>query len=227
MLFLKALYFFFNRKVSNLNYIVIFPGFGILPESYDEILPRRSKKIHLGIWTNKEYANITNVGYPGTQSYEDWFQRKTEKCLEYIKEQLPGDEDRPNVVFFGHSIGAEIAHRIESHADSLITYGCFVNSKKPILNLLGTNDKIAFRYPEKWPSEATLIQDANHFSCLNNKEAIDRSLKWRDKVNSKVIEETPLSKTEAERVFREIYNKISDFLITSTDIEIVERESVP
>ena len=43
--------------------IIVFPGFGILPKEYDEILPKNIHKVHLDIWTDDELKNIYSQAF--------------------------------------------------------------------------------------------------------------------------------------------------------------------
>ena len=71
----------------------------------------------------------------------------------------------PKTIYFGHSIGTEIAQRLLEHADGIITYGgivkgdCLVKTK----NLLGTDDKIATKFYESWPKNRISYRKSKSF----------------------------------------------------------------
>ena len=52
--------------------MVVFPGFGLYPKDYEEILPKNVHKIYLNIWTDTELQTVLDgirlktIGLPGT-----------------------------------------------------------------------------------------------------------------------------------------------------------------
>ena len=98
--------------------IVIFPGFGLHPRDYEDILPKNEHRIYLNIWTDDELQRILdNFAPPGTEKYDNWFKSLVEKTKKKMMDSLKDDylgydhikEDNTKIVFFSHSMGSQVA----------------------------------------------------------------------------------------------------------------------
>ena len=219
--FIKCIFSLFSlKRKTPKKVVVVFPGFGLYPKDYEEILPKDVHKIYLNIWTDNELQTILDgirlktIGLPGTASYEEWFTKLVNQSKEKIVSEMKKyGYTLPKTIYFGHSIGTEIAQRLLEHADGIITYGgivkgdCLVKTK----NLLGTDDKMATKFYESWPKNAFPIEKANHFSCVSEVSK-RRSIKWRKDLGIPAIYETQHSDDKRYIIKREIEWFVSSFV---------------
>ena len=211
--------FFCCRNKMPKKIIVVFPGFGILPKEYDEILPKNIHKVDLDIWTDDELKNILSLiednklGPPGTSSYNEWFDSIVSDCKEKILSEMRRYGYKlPRIIYFSHSLGSEVAEKLSDYADGIITYGGIVKrSHIKTKNLLGTEDKLASRYYKSWPKDARPIIDLNHFSCVSEVSK-NRSLTWRKKLGIPAITEKQHTDDKRYIIRREIEWFVAEFL---------------
>ena len=215
MMSLVKYFFSMFQEQDNTTLIVVFPGFGLYPKDYDAILPKSIPKIYLDLWSDEELEFIkSNVGVPGTPSYRDWFQDKIIYCEDEVEHLLLGleYEHMKKIVFFGHSLGSELADCVTHYADFTVTYGGVISvDNDSVLNLLGTEDKIASRYFDDFPKFAEAVVDGTHFSCVSD-EAAARSLRWRDEIKIPPIEEVSHDPAYAAKVKAKIRRRIAEFI---------------
>ena len=75
-LFVKRFFMYFSCKNKlPKTIIVIFPGFGFSPKDYDDILPKKTAKIYIDIWTEDELNNIKKSSLENKQNYEEWMEQ--------------------------------------------------------------------------------------------------------------------------------------------------------
>ena len=169
---------------------VLFPGFGVQPENYVVKFPTQHV-IRLNIWSEEDYNNIYLIGYPGTRSYRRWFEEKAAACLHNLTQELQ-NLGAKKVVYFGHSLGSQLAHHIaEKTGSPVISYGGLPYPEKNYkqLTLLGTHDKIVAKYYSKWPERTLPVSNGNHFSCVNE-DGKARAEKWRKKLGMRKVYES-------------------------------------
>ena len=199
--------------------IVIFPGLGLHPRDYEDILPKNEHRIYLNIWTDDELQRILdNFAPPGTEKYDNWFKSLVEKTKKKMMDSLKDDylgydhikEDNTKIVFFSHSMGSQVAKALYlGIADMIMTYGGVLEIDDVLTNnLLGTEDKIASKYFKDWPKMAKPVDGANHFSCVSEKAAL-RSLKWRDKLGIPKISEVCANDDHQWKIKRDLTNYVN------------------
>lgn len=164
--------------------IVIFPGFGFSPKDYENILPKKTAKIYIDIWTEDELNNIKKSSLENKQNYEEWMEQIVSRSKDILFLELKKyDHVLPKTIYFTHSIGSIIGERLKSYADIIISYGGVIEpSHIKTLNLLGTEDKIATMKYDIWPKNAKPILNANHFSCVSF-ESKNLTNKWVKEMN--------------------------------------------
>tara|TARA_Y100000389_G_scaffold204989_1_gene261700 strand:+ start:14756 stop:15409 length:654 start_codon:yes stop_codon:yes gene_type:complete len=193
--------------------IIIFPGFGLYPHDYEDILPNDIPKIYMDIWTEDELDFIKhNVGKPGSDSYNDWYKEKITTTEHELANKLENIdyENIKSVIFFSHSLGSEIAHSVCHYSDIMITYGGIINRyETPVLNLIGSDDKILHSKQDvKWSDNCVKIEGGTHFSCVKLGSE-SRSIRWRDTLKFPYVEE---SNTCNKPIKRKILELIKNFI---------------
>ena len=209
------------RVFYTLNHstIVIFPGFGMHPSNYEQMFPENADLIYLDIWNDSEFQNIKQgfktgeITPPGTPKYDIWFSKIVEQCRERIESERTNNE---KIIYFAHSIGAEICNDLYENADAVITYGFGKQFKKidnvPIFHLLGTLDAYISSKLDEWPKGFIPILNGDHFSCSNEAGKL-LAEKWRSELGiPKINEYTQNNFPQAKILVKNEINKIIDSL---------------
>ena len=175
--------------------LVIFPGFGILPQEYKIVIPEHVPTIFLNIWSTPEMEHIQKyVGPPGTDSYNTWYEKKILECEDVILEHLKLRKNEDfKLVYFGHSLGGLMAQDCASRSKRRIRVICYGTNRKneDAVMILGSNDMLIRKYSTTLPKsteKTIIIEGGTHFSCVT-KQGMQRSEKWRRRLHIDKIPE--------------------------------------
>lgn len=188
---LKKLFTSFLGVFKDQSATVLFPGFGLEPESYSMKFPTQHV-IKLNIWSEEDYQNLYSIGYPGTRSYQRWFDKKAAVCLQNITREI-NDLGVKKIIYFGHSLGSQLAHHVAQQTGSPVaSYGSlpYEEGIYKQLTLLGTNDKLVAKYYKTWPERTLAILHGGHFSCVDA-DGKNRAELWRKRAGIRKVYEPP------------------------------------